>query len=141
MTATKTRSSGLKPPVFVRISALGLMVILAIALTLALIAMATSKHDSAFADSQAASQSNTLQGNMDVQDVAPDRSGENPSPTVGQSSRGNPVAAGETNQMAIWLTTMAVGLSSDSSVTYLAYISTLSHARDASITASSTTLK
>ena len=141
MTATTTRPSGLKPPVFVRISALGLMVILAIALTLALIAMATSKHDSAFADSQAASQSNTLQGNTDVQDVAPDRSGEDPSLTVGQRSRGNPVAVGETNQMAIWLTTLAVGLSSDSSVTYLAYISTLSHARDASITASSTTLK
>ncbi len=141
MTATTTRPSGLKPPVFVRISALGLMVILAIALTLAPIAMATSKHDSAFADSQAASQSNTLQGNMDVQDVAPDRSGEDPSPTVGQPSRGNPVAAGETNQMAIWLTTLAVGLSSDSSVTYLAYISTLSHERDISTTASSTTLK
>ena len=48
MTATTTRPSGLKPPVFVRISALGLIAILAIALTLALIAMATSKHELCF---------------------------------------------------------------------------------------------
>ena len=106
MTATKTRTSGLKPPVFVRISALGLMVILAVALTLALIAMATSKHNSALADSQPAGQPDTLQGSMDIQGIVPDRSGEDPSLTVGQRSRGNPVAVGETNQMAIWLTTL-----------------------------------
>ena len=120
MTAINTRISGLKPLVFCRRSTLGLIVVCTIALTLAMIAMATSQHSSAFAESQPASQPDTLQVDTDVQDVATDRGGEDPGPTVGQPSRGNPVAAGETNQMAIWLTTLAVGLSSDSSVTYLA---------------------
>ena len=141
MTATNTRFSGLKPLVFGRRSALGLIVVSAIALTLALIVMATSRHSSAFAESQPAIQPDTTQGVRDVLNVAPDRNDDNPSAAEHESSDSNPAAAFEPNEVAVWLTTMAVGLSSDSSVTYLAYISSLSHDRDTSTTMSSANLK
>ena len=141
MTAINTRISGLKPLVFCRRSALGLIVVCTIALTLAMIAMATSQHSSAFAESQPASQPDTLQVDTDVQDVATDRGGEDLSPAMRESSGTDRVDAFETNNLAVWLTTLAVGLSSDSSVTYLAYISSLSHARDTSTIASSANLK
>ena len=56
MTAINTRISGLKPLMFGKRSALGLVVVCTMALTLALIAMAASQHSSAFAESQPASQ-------------------------------------------------------------------------------------
>ena len=140
MTATNTRISGLKPLVFCRRSALGLVVVCTIALSLAL-AMGTSQHSSAFAESQPANQPDTLQVGTDVQDVATDRGSEDLSPAMRKSSDTDRVAAFEPNKVAVWLTTMAVGLSSDSSVTYLAYISSLPHARNTSTIASSANLK
>ena len=141
MTATNTRISGLKPLVFCRRSALGLIVVCTIALSLALIARATSQHSSAFAESQSASQPYQWLGSTDVQNVATDRGSEDLSPAMRESSDTDRVAAFEPNKVAVWLTTMAVGLSSDSSVTYLAYISSLSHARNTSTIASSANLK
>ena len=141
MTAINSRISGLKPLVFGRRSALGLVVVCTIALSLALIAMATSQHSSAFAESPPASQPDTLQVGADVQDVATDRGSEDPSPAMRESSDTDQAPAFESHKLAVWLTTMAVGLSSDSSVTYLAYISSLSHARDTSTIASSANLK
>ena len=141
MTATNTRISGLKPLVFGRRSALGLIVVCTIALTLALIAMATSQRSSAFAEPQPATQPDQRLGSADVQDFATDRGSEDLSPAMRESSDSNPVAAFEPNEVAVWLTTLAVGLSSDSSVAYLAYISSLSHARDTSTIASSANLK
>ena len=141
MTAINSRISGLKPLVFCRRSALGLVVVCTIALSLALIAMATSQHSSAFAESKPANQPDTLQVGTDVQDVATDRGSEDLSPAMRKSSDTDRVAAFEPNKVAVWLTTMAVGLSSDSSVTYLAYISSLSHARNTSTIASSANLK
>ena len=141
MTAINSRISGLKPLVFGRRSALGLIVVCTIALSLALIAMSTSQHSSAFAESQPASQPDQWLGSTDVQDVATDRGGEDLSPAMRESSSTDRVDAFETNNLAVGLTTMAVGLSSDSSVTYLAYISSLSHARDTSTIASSANLK
>ena len=138
MTAINTRISGLKPLVFGRRSAFGLIVVCTIGLTLALIAMATSQHSSAFAESQPANQPDQWLGSADVQDFATDRGSEYLSPAMCESSDSNPVAAFEPNEVAVWLTTLAVGLSSDSSV---AYISSLSHARDTSTIASSANLK
>ena len=141
MTAINSRISGLKPLVFGRRSALGLVVVCTIALSLALIAMVTSQRSSAFAESKAANQPDTLQVDTDVQDVATDRGGEDLSPAMRKSLDTDRVAAFEPNKVAVWLTTMAVGLRSDSSVTYLAYISSLSHARSTSTIASSANLK
>ena len=109
MAAINTRISGLKPLVFCRRSALGLIVVCTIALTLAMIAMGTSQHSSAFAESQPASQPDTLQVDTDVQDVATDRGGEDLSPAMRESSGTDRVAAFEPNNLAVWLTTMAVG--------------------------------
>ena len=141
MTAINTRISGLKPLVFGRRSAFGLIVVCTIGLTLTLIAMATSQYSSAFAESQPANQPDTSQVGADAQDVATDRGSEGLSPTVLESSDTNQVAAFQPNKVAVWLTTLAVGLSSDSSVAYLAYMSSLSHARDTSTIASSANLK
>ena len=141
MTAINSRISGLKPLVFGRRIALGLVVVCTIALSLALIAMVTSQRSSAFAESKAANQPDTLQVDTDVQDVATDHGGEDLSPAMRKSLDTDRVAAFEPNKVAVWLTTMAVGLSSDSSVTYLAYISSLSHARSTSTIASSANLK
>ena len=115
MTTTNTIASRLKPLIFITGITLGLVALCAIVLTLTWTALVTSQDNSVFAKSQSASQHDSLMGSIDVQDVTSSRSGEDAG-----------VAVSETNEIAIWFTRLAIGLSSDSAVSYVTYVQTLS---------------
>ena len=117
MTTTNTIASRLKPLIFITGITLGLVALCAIVLTLTWTALVTSQDNSVFAKSQSASQLKPIQMSLDAQDA---------SPPMAESSHTGPVSAVDTNELAVWFTRLAVGLSSDSAVSYVTYVQTLS---------------
>ena len=102
MIAANTFSSRLRPLIFAAGVALGLVASFAMVLALTWTAVVAYEDNTVFAESQSASQPDRIQVSVDVEDA-------------GSSS------VIERNEMAAWLTRMAIGLSSDSAVSYLTY--------------------
>ena len=115
MIAANTKASRLNPLILGIRLVLGLVVVLAIVVTLALTALFTSQNNPVFAESQPASQHDVLNVGMDGQYVIPGSSGEDAGTAIRESDT-------EMNEIAVWFTRMAIGLSSDSAVSYLTYI-------------------
>jgi len=102
MIAANTFSSRLRPLIFAAGVALGLVASFAMVLALTWTSAIAYEDNTVFAESQSASQPDQMPLGMDVEDAS--------------SS-----SAIERNEMAAWLTRMAIGLSSDSAVSYLTY--------------------
>ena len=102
MTATNTITSRLKPLIFTAGIALGLVAFFAMVLALTWTAVVAYEDNTVFAESPSASQPDQAPVNMDAEEAS--------------SS-----SAIERNEMAVWLTRLAIGLSSDSAVSYLTY--------------------
>ena len=103
MTATNTTTSRLRPLIFTFGIALAFVAIYAIVMALTWNVLVTSQDNTVFAESPSVSQPDQAQGSMGSEDAS------SASPT-------------ERHEMAVWLTRMAIGLSSDSAVSYLAYV-------------------
>ena len=118
MTAANTTASTWKPLIFGVGIAMAFVAICAIVMALTWSALIASEGNTVFAESQPASQQDSLISNMDVEDVTSGPGGEDAMP---DPSRAYPATVTDQNGIAVWLTRMAIGLSSDSAVSYLAY--------------------
>ena len=122
MAAANTTVSIWKPLIFSAGIALVFVAICAIVMALTWTVLVSSRGNLVFAESQSASQQDSLIGSTDTEGVAygSGRGGEalDPSPADPSTDTG-------TNDIAAWLTRMAIGLSSDSAVSYLAYVYTV----------------
>ena len=118
MTSANTTASIWKPLIFGVGIAMAFVAICAIVMAITWTALIASQDNSVFAESQSASQQDSLIGSMDVQNVAFNPGGED---AVPDPSRTYPETVTDQNGIAVWLTRMAIGLSSDSAVSYLAY--------------------
>ena len=119
MAAANTTVSIWKPLIFSAGIALVLVAICAIVMALTWAALVSSQGNLVFAESQSASQQDSLTGITDVQDVAYGSGGEG---AALDSSLADPSTDTGTNDIAAWFTRMAIGLSSDSAVSYLTYV-------------------
>lgn len=119
MTAANTTTSRLRPLIFTFGIALAFVAIYAIVMALTWNVLVTSQDNTVFAESQSASQPDSPVGNIDVQDVTLGGGGEDAAPDL---SPANQAPGAAMNNMTTWLTRMAIGLSSDSAVSYLAYV-------------------
>ncbi len=97
MTAANTVTSRMKPLIFAFGVALGLVAFFAMVLALTWTAVVTFENNTVFAESPSASQPDRVQGSTDAG------------------------GAIEGNGIEVWLTRLAIGLSSDSAVSYLSY--------------------
>ena len=105
MTAANTITSRLRPLIFAAGVALGLVAFFAMVLALTWTAVVAYEDNTVFAESQSASQPDQVQVGLDAED------------DISSSDI-------ESNGMAVWLTRLAIGLSSDSAVSYLTYAHT-----------------
>ena len=115
MTAVNTTASIWRPLVFGVGVAMALVAVCAIVMALTWTVLVSSQDSLVFAESQPASQQDSLEGS----DVAPGGGAED---AVLDPTTADPATETETNGIAAWLTRMAIGLSSDSAVSYLAYV-------------------
>ena len=118
MTAPNTTVSIWKPLIFGIGLAMTFVAICAIVMALTWSALVASRNNPVFAETQPASQQDSLAGNIDVEDIASGPGGED---TMPDPSRAVPGTVTDQNGIAVWLTRMAIGLGSDSAVSYLAY--------------------
>ena len=102
MIAANTITSRLRPLIFAAGIALGLVAFFAMVLALTWTAVVTFEDNTVFAESPSASQPDQTQASTDAEDAI---SG---------------------NGIEVWLTRLAIGLSSDSAVSYLTYAHSLS---------------
>ena len=102
MTAADTTTSRLRPLIFTVGIALGLVAFFAMVLALTWTAVVTFEGNTVFAESPSASQPDQAPEGMDTEDASTS-------------------SAIESNGIAVWLTRMAIGLGSDSAVSYLTY--------------------
>ena len=102
MTAVNTTTSRLRPLIFAGGIALGLVAFFAMVLALTWTAVVTFENNTVFAESPSASQPDQAQAGMDAEDASSSSSTER-------------------NEIAVWLTRLAIGLNSDSAVSYLTY--------------------
>ncbi len=102
MIAANTTTSRLRPLIFAAGVALGLVAFFAMVMALTWTAVVAYEDNTVFAESPSASQPDQMQAIMDSEDA----------------SSSSPA---ERNEMVVWLTRLAIGLSSDSAVSYLAY--------------------
>ena len=109
MTAANTTTSIWKPLIFGTGIALAFVAVCAIVMALTWSALIASQDNPVFAETQPASQQDALVGSTDVEDAAPGL------------PRAVPQTVTDQNGIAVWLTRMAIGLSSDSAVSYLSY--------------------
>ena len=119
MAAANTTVSIWKPVIFSAGIALAFLAMCAIVMALTWTALVSSQGNVVFAEPQSASQQDSLTGSTDVQDVESGSGGEG---ATLDASPADPLAGTERNEIAVWLTRMAIGLSSDSAVSYLAYV-------------------
>lgn len=103
MIAANTTTSRLKLLIFTAGIGLGLVAFFAMMLALTWTSVVAYEDNTVFAESPSVSQPDQAQGSMGSEDAS------SASPT-------------ERHEMAVWLTRMAIGLSSDSAVSYLAYV-------------------
>lgn len=113
MIAANTTTSRLKPLIFTAGIALGLVALVGMALALTWTAVVASEYNTVFAESPSVSQPGQAQGRMGSEDAS------SAFPT-------------ERDEMAVWLTRLAIGLSSDSAVSYLMYAPTFPYPDQAS---------
>ena len=100
MTAANTTTSRLKLLILTVGIALGLVAFFAMMLALTWTTVVAYEDNTVFGESPSVSQPDQAQGSMDASSASP----------------------AERHEMAVWLTRMAIGLSSDSAVSYLAYV-------------------
>ena len=117
MMAANTTTSRLRPLIFTAGIALGLVAFLAMVLALTWTAVVASEDDTVFEESPSASQPDPTQVSTNTEGAG---SPVEESPDTGQTP------TFESNDMAVWLTWLAMGLSSDSAVSYLTYAHSLS---------------
>ena len=118
MTDTDTTASIWKPLIFGIGIAMAFVAVCAILMAITWTALIASQDNLVFAESRSASQQGSQVSNIDVEDAASNSGGED---AVPDPSRAYPATVTDQNGIAVWLTRMAMGLSSDSAVSYLAY--------------------
>ncbi len=109
MTAANTTPGMWKPLILGAGVALAFVAVCAILMALTWTALVSSRDNPVFAEWQSASQPDPLAASIDAGDVESD------------PSRAVPETVTDQNGIAVWLTRMAMGLSSDSAVSYLSY--------------------
>ena len=117
MMAAKMTTSRLRPLIFIVGIALGLVAFFAMVLALTWTAVVAFEDNAVFAESPSANQPDPTQVSTNT---------EGSGSPLEESSGTDPTPTFESNGMAVWLTWLAMGLSSDSSVSYLTYAHSLS---------------
>ena len=122
MTTANTTDSIWKPLIFGIGIAMAFVATCAIVMALTWSALVSSQDNPVFAESQSASQQDSPVASIDGEDAMPG------------PSRAVPQTVTDQNGIAVWLTRMAIGLSSDSAVSYLSYAYSLAPPDPMSIT-------